>query len=255
MKLSYRELMNVMIRPTLLPRFLSPAIFLQVRDYHKHQHDGRLGLISRQLLGREYDLVMKERVIEIAFAHRELRLPPSGRVMEFGCYASTLSMELASLGYEVTGVDLRLFPMAHPSFNFMQGDFLQLEIPESYFDAVVAISAIEHAGLGAYEEGTFERGDVQIARKILSVLKPGGRFIVSVPYGKPAVSPTYRVYDAAALDLMMEGFENVKREYFVAGPGRQYWLPCEEQELRVVDSVEDGWIKGTVCAVGRRPQS
>jgi hypothetical protein len=44
------------------------------------------------------------------------------------------------------------------------------------------------------------------ARAILRLLKPGGRFLLTVPFGRPVPGPGHRVYDARALHALTDGF-------------------------------------------------
>lgn len=55
-------------------------------------------------------------------------------------------------------------------------DGTNLSYPDNYFDRVMSISAVEHF------EG--ESGDTNAMKEIGRVLKPGGRAVVSVPFGR-----------------------------------------------------------------------
>lgn len=100
----------------------------------------------------KYQLFITERILELPFVYRSLDIKPDAEILEFGCANSRLSIELASIGAKVTGVDLRPHPLTHPNFTFLLGDFFEQSFTEASFDAIIAISAIEHVGLGAYGE-------------------------------------------------------------------------------------------------------
>ena len=51
------------------------------------------------------NIVINERIVEIPFVFQNLILKKGSKVLEFGCCQSSLAMQLASLGYRVTGVD------------------------------------------------------------------------------------------------------------------------------------------------------
>ncbi len=95
--------------------------------------------------------IVNERIIEMPFIFSELGARPGKlKILDVGCTNSWLSISLASLGHEVYGVDMRSYSFSHPNLVFFQGDVLNLK--ETGFDAVVALSTLEHVGLGAYGE-------------------------------------------------------------------------------------------------------
>jgi hypothetical protein len=60
-----------------------------------------------------------------------------------------------------------------PTSSFFQGDFPEGGFAEGEFDAVVAISAIEHTGLAAYGELPRERADHRMVAEFSRVLRGG----------------------------------------------------------------------------------
>ena len=204
-------------------------------------------------LRRHYRVVVNERIVEIPFVFRHLDLPPGAAVLEFGSVKSWVSLALASLGYRVTGVDLRPYHYSHPNVRFLQGDFRAARLPAGSFDGVVAVSAIEHCGLSGYGEKGFERGDHEVVAEIRRVLKPGGRFLVTVPFGKAGVSRRgWRVYDAAALALLLRDFE-VRTACYFRGTDRSHWTAASAGELAHVDSATAGFVQGVACVSAVKP--
>ena len=204
-------------------------------------------------LRRHYRVVVNERIVEIPFVFRHLDLPPGAAVLEFGSVKSWVSLALASLGYRVTGVDLRPYRYSHPNVRFLQGDFRAARLPAGSFDGVVAVSAIEHCGLSGYGEEGFERGDHEVVAEIRRVLKPGGRFLVTVPFGKAGVSRRgWRVYDAAALALLLRDFEVRTASYF-KGTDRSHWTAASAGELADLDSAAAGFVQGVACVSAVKP--
>jgi len=61
------------------------------------------------------------------------------------------------------------------NFNIIVGDAMKIDFPDSSFDAVSCISAIEHIP---------NKGDIVAIKEIARVLKPKGRVFISVPYGQ-----------------------------------------------------------------------
>ena len=250
----------------LLYRPERPADFTQP-VYHELKHLPRGSRYWRVLYGstlgplaalagslrRHYRVVVNERIVEIPFVFRHLDLPPGAAVLEFGSVKSWVSLALASLGYRVTGVDLRPYRYSHPNVRFLQGDFRAARLPAGSFDGVVAVSAIEHCGLSGYGEEGFERGDHEVVAEIRRVLKPGGRFLVTVPFGKAGVSRRgWRVYDAAALALLLRDFEVRTASYF-KGTDRSHWTAASAGELADLDSAAAGFVQGVACVSAVKP--
>ena len=116
-------------------------------------------LFCPEKIPERHQLYVTERILELPFVHRTLCQEPGSRILEFGYSNSALSIELASRGMKVIGVDLRQYTLTHPNFTFYQGDFFRQTFAKRSFNAIIAISAIEHVGLGAYAEEKNEKRD------------------------------------------------------------------------------------------------
>ena len=183
----------------------------------------------------QYDLFITERVLEYPFVFRSLKAVPGDYVLEFGCANSRLSIELASYGIKVLGIDLRPYWLTHPNFDFVQGDFIDLDISQDHFDAIIANSAIEHFGLGAYgEERRSDGSEMVLMNKFHQLLKKNGQLILSVPFGKRKVSSFYRVYDQELLGHLLLQFEVEDEEYYFRSR-HSIWKPSSAQELSKID--------------------
>ncbi len=202
---------------------------------------------------RNYELKVNERIVELPFALRELNHPNGSKGLEFGCATSRLSLELASAGFQVTGIDLDDYYFTHPNLKFIQGDFLKSNLKENYFDAVVSVSAIEHCGLKYYGDDAAEDGDRQVVEKIWRILRKGGKLIMTVPFGKPGVRKgKYRVYDAKMLEKLLNGFKVIKQEFYVCTSDK-YWQPADEGAAARTDSLTTDAIQAVVCVVAEKP--
>lgn len=142
--------------------------------------------------GRPPALLVKRQVLELIFAHTRLPRPPA-RVLDLGRGESACGAELASLGYPVVGVGL------HES--------AALPFTDDSFDAAVCVSALGRLGAEA---------DQAAAAEVYRVLRPGGRFVLTVPYGSPGPGPGY---DRDRLDRLLARFVRVETAFAARGGG------------------------------------
>lgn len=198
-----------------------------------------------------YRAVTLERIVEVPWMFANLGVAPGAHVLDFGCSESPVALELASLGYRVVAADLRPYPLSHPNLTVRQGDFLAAGFASGEFDVVVAISAIEHCGLSAYGEVGGGADDRAVMGEIRRVLRPAGRLLLTVPYGRAGTTSWYRVYDRAALAALLDGFRVVRANYY-RGLDRRDWQPVAAPDLEDVDSVGRGFVQGVVCVAAER---
>ena len=79
------------------------------------------------------------------------RKEPGSTVLDVGCSESLVPLEFASLGYSVTGIDLRAYPLHHPNLQTFATPLEDWDT-DATFDVIVCLSSIEHFGLGTYGE-------------------------------------------------------------------------------------------------------
>jgi SAM-dependent methyltransferase len=158
-------------------------------------------------------------------------------VLDMGCSESTCAIELASLGYQVVGVDLRRLPVEHPNFRMVQANLAELPFPDGSFDVVVCLSTIEHVGLSWYADVPAWTTDYKAAEEAWRVLRPGGRLVLTLPYGKPAETPVHRIYDAGRLDKLLEKFRRLETAYGVRD-GESWTFTTDAERAGAADSAE-----------------
>jgi SAM-dependent methyltransferase len=151
---------------------------------------------------------VNERAVELPYVLRALAAVPRGAsILDVGATESLLSLWLASLGYHVTAIDPRPYPLSHPRLDVV-AEQVQRWKPGRTFDAVVCLSTIEHIGLGAYgEEQQDERADLDAMARMRDSAAPGGLLVLTTPYGAARVDALTRVYDRSGLDELLAGWE------------------------------------------------
>ncbi len=174
---------------------------------------------------------VNERIVENPQILRWLGSPCT--VLDVGCVTSRLPIQLASLGFTVHGLDGREYPFKHPNFTFHKADLFHWE-PDCTFDAVLLVSVIEHFGLGDYGDVTMEDADFTAVDRLKGWIRPGGRLLVSVPFGRAMITPKHRIYDQDRLRKLFNSFETTD-EMFFRREGN-HWFPCSGEDLRDADS-------------------
>jgi len=152
---------------------------------------------------------VNERIVEVPYVFRALAgTPARARVLDVGSAESTVSLSLAALGYEVTSLDLREYPLEHPSLEAIASPLDEWDAEEASYDAIICLSSIEHFGVGAYGEASGEGGSDRAAiEKLLTLAKPGALLILTVPFGRARRTDTERVYDRGTLDALLGGWD------------------------------------------------
>lgn len=202
----------------------------------------RQGLIGWlvQKYGQEVsaeNITVSERILEVPTLYQWLgRIfeKPEGDILEIGHVASSVSLELASMGFRVTAIDLRIYPFSHRNLTSIKGDFLEHQF-NSKFDCVFSLSTIEHFGFSGRYGGKDELDntlDEDAFKKISELLKPGGLAIVSFPYANAQVPGVwFRVYTKQELESKL-------LKYFKVIESRFYRRDHNEW-TRVTDSSQD----------------
>ncbi len=169
-----------------------------------------------------------ERSVEIPFVISAVTSDKASgaTVLDVGCSESLVPLEFASLGYAVTGIDLREYPLHHPNLTTFATPLEDWETDET-FDVVVCLSSIEHFGLGTYgEEAVEDRLDHQAMRMLLDRIEPDGLLVMTIPFGETEITPVQRMYDRDDLDALLEGW--IIDTIEVAIPAEHGWVIVDE---------------------------
>lgn len=181
------------------------------------------------LLKNRYKVVLSEQIVENPLILRHLR-EKDKTILDFGGFESLLALQLSAIGYKVSVLDQRKYPFCHPNLSVYCFDLFDntLEINEK-FDVIISISTIEHLGLGAYDDMLKPDADKRGIEILWKFLKEGGRFMVTVPVGKPTIQRGYRVYNEKRL---REIFPCITSIYFFAKEGREgTWHKADADEV------------------------
>jgi 2-polyprenyl-3-methyl-5-hydroxy-6-metoxy-1,4-benzoquinol methylase len=175
-----------------------------------------------------------ERIIEKAWILRHLSgLPAGACILDLGSAESILPLELASNGFKVTAVDVRPYPLRHPNLHFLQGSITTAPLEPGSFDVAVLLSTIEHMGLGWYGDPVGESVPEDTLTYIRKLLASGGTLLLTVPFGRPAITPLHRIFDLTSLTTLLRDFHIEVIEYGIKQDEKTWIAPASAHDAAV----------------------
>jgi SAM-dependent methyltransferase len=195
----------------------------------------------RERLPHRYGIGFDERVIEYPWL---LASAPVGHVLDAG---STLNHEHVLERFLPRCVDLHVVNLAPEAESFPElgvvysyADVRDLPYPDGTFDTVVAASTLEHVGMdttvyGAPEGRSSEPAEeVELALSELArVLVPGGKLLVTVPYGRAEDHHWFRQFGREDVEGV------VARENWRASTATVYRYSRQGWQLSDLDQAAD----------------
>jgi SAM-dependent methyltransferase len=179
------------------------------------------------------------------------------KILDVGSTTSLFPVQLASIGYDVYSIDPRNYVewhgIIHPNMKFVKGDITQCPFTE-FFDAVTAISTIEHIGTKDFYRNPLigETKDLEALREIARILKEKGKFVFTLPYRRkqPQLEhkvPFIRLYNEETIRtrLLKDLFDIETEQYFCRQNGFWHHASMEEME-------NFGGKDALVCIVARK---
>ena len=173
------------------------------------------------------DVASSERIVEYGWVLQHL--PKKGVILDVGCTGSLFSQQMASLGYEVVGVDRKECDIDHPYFTFFN---CMAEDIHLKFDAITCVSTMEHT---AIREGEYER----TLKALLGMLNPNGVLLMTVPCGVPKMFRGHRVF---SVDELPDG------DYFIS-VRKGMWVKATKEAVSMVNMTERDYVKAIACVV------
>ena len=168
------SLLEFEFKNRLLQKLFGSVLFYYVRMW-LFKHTPLRGAMIRRT-------IMNERIAEYPYVfHQIARQPGVQTVLDIGSAFSLMPVQLATLGYKVTGLDIIDSPdVHHPNFTQVIADLFDHKLPKESFDCVISVSTIEHMGFGAFGDKVIPDADVKAFQIVYDLLKPGGVAIITV---------------------------------------------------------------------------
>lgn len=175
---------------------------------------------------QHFELVVTDRVVEVPWVVSKVRDGES--VLDVGSATSRYLEQLASR-CRVHAIDLRP-TRPQRSVEIVRGDLMRAPFRPGSFDVITCVSTIEHAGCDIYGQGPDEFGDEVLMRHMRALLRPGGRLLLTAPYGRRSVNAWFRVYDRVSLRRLIRGYQALTIEY--RRREEEGYVACGPDELR-----------------------
>ncbi len=191
-----------------------------------------------------FKISINERIVENTFVLANMVSTPA-KILDFGVTSSWLSIRLASLGYKVTGLDMRPYEFSHPNINLIRGDLFETDLPKEEFDAVLVVSTLEHVGLDEQKYG--KDADGRTLEILSQSLKKRGRLFLTLPYGKEAFLPSHRVYSKNRLKKIIPKNLNIKKISYYKKYSLTAWMEAKEEKVASADSSRES--NAVVCLI------
>lgn len=194
--------------------------------------------------------MVTERSVETSWVLSQL--PNKGHILSIGSYESLNLGYIASL--DVDYIDARDFhDSLPPDVNFYQESLFDNSLPNNSYDAIIAISTLEHIGMPHYGQPYVPDGDFLALYEIWQLLKPKGKLIWTVPCGLPKVTSWYRQYDPPQLKRLMSNWGDMSLKYW--GFQDTQYVPINEEDVMqydYFDVISDEQRAGAVAGITAR---
>ena len=172
-----------------------------------------------------FQAVVTDRVVEEPWVLSKVR--PGERVLDVGS-ATSLYLGKLPAGCRVYAIDLRP-TRPQPGVGIVRADLFCAPFPPGSFDVITCVSTIEHVGCDVYGQGPDEFGDEVAMRHMRSLLRPGGRLLLTAPFGLRRINAWFRIYDRVSFTRLIAGYRALVVEYRRREGDR--YLPCRSEEI------------------------
>jgi alginate O-acetyltransferase complex protein AlgJ len=120
--------------------------------------------------------------------------------------------------------------------SYVFSDLRALPFRDGWFDTVVSLSTLEHVGMdnAFYGVGDAPAPDpdaavAHAARELRRITRPGGRILLSVPYGRREDHGWFRQFDADGLSRLIAAFEPSSHTVSLFAHAPSGWQRCSAQ--------------------------
>lgn len=120
--------------------------------------------------------------------------------------------------------------------SYQYGDLCAMPYQDNWFDEVICVSTLEHVGMdnryytkerNKAEENAEEY--LHAVAEIKRVLKPGGRLLLTVPYGKQINYGMFQQFDKSMLERVIDTFKPVFSDISIFAYSKSGWHHSDDE--------------------------
>lgn len=159
---------------------------------------------------------LDERIVEYPWVLS--RLPESGLIFDAG---STLNKEVLLKSPWLRDRQLLIYTLwadrigLYPNVSFLFGDLRDIILRDGVVECLVCISTLEHVGF-TYDYKAYSKQNpwpqaepetyLEAVREFARITRPGGRFLLTVPFGKREAHGWLQQFDSSMIDAVEDAF-------------------------------------------------
>lgn len=195
-------------------------------------------------------MMLTERSVELPWLISHIGRPES--LLDIGSADAAYLPMLYELCRNIALCDTRQFQPPIPCTPYIGPAHTMPDEWNGVFDLVTCVSTLDHVGLDAYGN-TAANEDLleETVAAIHRVLKPGGRLLVTVPFGRPVITNhpggAQRVFDFAQIHDMFTGDRWSRMAPFVWRVRGSIYVEADIQ--KAADAEYLGWRAEAVIAL------
>jgi len=183
-----------------------------------------------KLLPAHFGVAIDERIVEYPWLFEKLRRGEQsiGRILDAG---STLNHDYILDRSPLNRANLTIMTLApekrcywYKGYSYVFGDFRRTNFRDASFDTIISISTLEHVGLDntmLYTDDPKkaemdQAGFVDAIVEFKRILAPGGRCLITVPYGVSENFRWFQVFNKKMIRSLIDGFSpsSLEMEFF-----------------------------------------
>jgi ubiquinone/menaquinone biosynthesis C-methylase UbiE len=127
-------------------------------------------------------------------------------------------------------------------------DVSNLAFRGDFFEAIIAISTLEHIGLGRFGDPVYAEGDFKAMKELKRVLKENGKIFLTVPFTSHYTVTWQRFYDREKLLELTRGLLFVKEEYYIRDRNR--WVKSDLERAKAISFTPK--VNAIACLILRK---